>query len=321
MLFDKIKEAEKTLQLAAEISRTYYHAPLIICYSGGKDSDVLLDIAVNCLSPDSFMVQNSHTTVDAPETVYHIRDVFKELNQKGISTEIRLPRYKGKPTSMWQLIVDKGFFPTRRVRYCCEILKENGITNRIKAVGVREDESRGRQGRGEFGIITKSKNERLYGTTDHVLEQFKSSLKVTEELGQQVEEVNAYDCRIIENAKKNRTLICNPIYYFKECDIWEYIRVKGIKTNPLYQKGYARVGCVGCPLAGPVSMKKEFADYPKYKENYIKAFDRMLEKRRKEGKPSDRCKTGEDVMKLWLCEDPTQISIEEYLKNETEVES
>lgn len=49
MLEEKIKEAEKTLKLAAAMSRDYYHEPLIICYSGGKDSDVLLDIAIKCL--------------------------------------------------------------------------------------------------------------------------------------------------------------------------------------------------------------------------------------------------------------------------------
>ena len=41
----KIKEAERTLKLAAEMSEYYYHKPLIVCYSGGKDSDVMLDIA------------------------------------------------------------------------------------------------------------------------------------------------------------------------------------------------------------------------------------------------------------------------------------
>lgn len=48
-LNDKIKQAEKVLKLAADMSKTYYHAPLIVCYSGGKDSDVLVDIALNCL--------------------------------------------------------------------------------------------------------------------------------------------------------------------------------------------------------------------------------------------------------------------------------
>lgn len=103
-LDDKIKEAKRTLRLAADMSAYYYQKPLIICYSGGKDSDVLLDLAKRCLKTDEFEVLNAHTTVDAPETVYHIRDVFQECEKQGIKTTIKMPTYKGQPTSMWRLI-------------------------------------------------------------------------------------------------------------------------------------------------------------------------------------------------------------------------
>lgn len=83
MLEEKIKKSVKALKLAAEMSRTYYEKPLIICYSGGKDSDVLLHLAESCLTPDQFEVLNSHTTVDAPETVYHIQEQFDRLNMGG----------------------------------------------------------------------------------------------------------------------------------------------------------------------------------------------------------------------------------------------
>ena len=111
MLDLKIKEAEKTLKLGAEMSKYYYHKPLLLCYSGGKDSDVMLDIAKRCLKPDDFEVLNSHTTVDAPETVYHIRKVFKTCEEQGIKTEIRMPTYKGEPISMWRLIERQGTPP------------------------------------------------------------------------------------------------------------------------------------------------------------------------------------------------------------------
>jgi len=78
-LAEKIDKAKKVLILAADMSKTYYGEPLIITYSGGKDSDVLLYLAENSLNVGDFEVLNSHTTVDAPETVYHIREVFKRL--------------------------------------------------------------------------------------------------------------------------------------------------------------------------------------------------------------------------------------------------
>jgi phosphoadenosine phosphosulfate reductase len=135
------------------MSRTYYEAPLIITYSGGKDSDVLLHLAESCLKIDEFEVLNSHTTVDAPETVYHIRNTFKSLNERGIKTSIDYHKNPdGTATTMWSLIKQKGIPPTRIIRYCCSILKETGAPNRICALGVRAAESSKRQGRELFGI-------------------------------------------------------------------------------------------------------------------------------------------------------------------------
>ena len=71
------------IKLAALMSVQYYNAPLICTYSGGKDSDVMLELFKR--AGVNFEVVNSHTTVDAPQTVYHIRDKFKELEEQGIS--------------------------------------------------------------------------------------------------------------------------------------------------------------------------------------------------------------------------------------------
>ena len=114
----------------------------------------------------------------------------------------------------------------------------------------------------------------------------------------------------------------NPIYRFTEKEVWEYVNAFNVLMNPLYAKGYKRVGCVGCPLGGSKSMIREFQDYPKYRENYIKAFDRMLKKRRAVGKrflQSD-LKTGEEVMRWWLGENPNQIRIEDILNERQETE-
>ena len=135
------------------MSRKYYNAPLIITYSGGKDSDVMLHLAETTLSPQEFEVLNSHTTVDAPETVYHIRAVFERLRRHGIRANIDYHiQDDGKPMTMWKLIPQRLMPPTRIVRYCCSVLKESGTPNRIASLGVREAESVKRQGREIFGV-------------------------------------------------------------------------------------------------------------------------------------------------------------------------
>ena len=98
--------------------------PYYLAYSGGKDSDTIKILAQ--LAGVRFEAVNNHTTVDAPETVYFIRDEFKRLEAKGINCIVNKPVYKGKRTSMWELIPQKLMPPTRIVRYCCSVLKERG---------------------------------------------------------------------------------------------------------------------------------------------------------------------------------------------------
>ena len=112
---------------------------------------------------------------------------------------------------------------------------------------------------------------------------------------------------MVTKAKAKDDMVCNPIYKFIEQDIWRYIHENEIEVNPLYGKGYKRVGCIGCPLGGRKQILKEFDDYPKYKHNYIRAFDRMLKVRRDSGKDditgkegSHAWHTGEDVFDWWI---------------------
>lgn len=306
-LDEKIEEATASLQLAADMSLHYYHKPLIVCYSGGKDSDVLLDLAKRSLKATEFEVLNSHTTVDAPETVYHIRNVFKECESQGIKTTIKMPMYKGERTTMWKLIEDKGIPPTRIMRYCCQVLKEASTPNRMCAVGVREDESAKRKGRDVFGVRERRKQNREYRSLQHTFAMFKID-----------ERGGGHECQFISACKKNKDTITNPIYHFTTKDVWEYVERFNVKMNPLYEKGFARVGCIGCPLS--VNQQKEFEQYPKYKENYIKAFDRMLKKREEEGKTFTKYhfNSGEDVFRWWVGEDPNQIRIEEIMQKEND---
>lgn len=83
-LKDKITRSIEIIRLASKMSWEFYKKPMIICYSGGKDSDVLLHLAEQTLPLSEFEVLNSHTTVDAPETVYHIRNTVNRINRGGV---------------------------------------------------------------------------------------------------------------------------------------------------------------------------------------------------------------------------------------------
>ena len=65
--------------------------------------------------------------------------------------------------------------------------------------------------------------------------------------------------------------------------------------------------------------------YPKYKDNYIRAFDRMIKRREANGKPCYGWNTGEDVWRWWvgqdnrLKEDDSQITLFGLRLDETDV--
>ena len=296
-LTEKIEQAREAIVLAADMSKKYYNQPLIVTYSGGKDSDVLLHLAESYLKADEFEVLNSHTSVDAPQTVYHIREVFKRLGAKGIKATVYQPRYKdGTPITMWNLIPKRKMPPTRFARYCCAVLKEASTPNRMCLTGVRSAESNKRKGRDIFTTTEKTYKDALFFSLEHAIEVHREAQEIQDD---------AWDCTLIKRMKEHGDVVASPIYYWEDRDIWDYIRQENIKVNPLYQMGYDRVGCVGCPLATYKKVMKEFADFPIYKANYIKAFDRMLEERKKAGKENlgeeyHRWETGEDVFEWWI---------------------
>lgn len=295
------EQAIERLQLAAIMSKEFYGKDVVLCYSGGKDSDCLVYLALEAGIP--FEVINSHTTVDSPITVKYIKDKFKWLEEKGIKATVLIPKYDdGKPKTMWNLIENNGMPPTRLARYCCKELKEVSIPNRLICLGVRKDESTQRKSRKVFEVRGKTKATSKGFDFEHTLNVYNDNKKVSAELGKAVNEENSYDCTLIKACKQTQDVICNPIIDWSDSNVWNYIRENNFKYNPMYDLGYYRVGCVGCPMASYKEKMKQFYDFPNYKTNYIKAFDRMIKKRQEKGL-STTWENGLDCFNWWI-DDP-----------------
>ena len=291
---DLEQSAFEAMRFASAQSLKLYEQPLVIKYSGGKDSDVLLRLAENSGIP--FEVLHSLTTADAPETVYHVRDTFRRLEEKGVKCAIDAHvQPDGKRITMWNLIPKKLIPPTRPIRYCCAVLKETGGRGRFIATGVRWDESsRRKNSRGVIEVSPSDKNKRLILMDDN------------DEARMQFE-----TCQL----KGQRTV--NPIIGWTTDDVWDYIASEHIPVCSLYSRGFCRVGCIGCVLAAKKIRLLEFAMYPKIKLAYIRAFDRMLEERRRCGKMAGGMRWGEtglDVFHWWMESNvlPGQEVLEEF---------
>ena len=204
---------------------------------------------------------------------------------------------------MWSLIPQKLMPPTRLVRYCCSVLKEQGGAGRFISTGVRWDESTSRKAnRGIYEKIASEKTQRIILNND-----------------------NDDRRMLFENCRLKAKRVVNPIIDWTDDDVWGFIQDAKIPLNPLYSEGFCRVGCVGCPMAGK-KREKEFARWPKYKDMYISAFDRMLEERKRRGKMRDSSpmgNTGLDVFNWWMEYDilPGQMNFDEIISEEDADES
>ena len=309
---DKEQNAIELIKMASDMSIRHYGKPIVCTYSGGKDSDVLLELFLRSGIP--FEAHNSHTTADAPETVYHIRDKFKRLEEKGIKCTIQKPIL-----SMWQLIPKKKMPPTRKARYCCAYLKETACENRMISTGVRWDESNARKERGAMEVITPQKKDKLVLQRGDIYEEPEENKQLSL-FDQEPEEImlmndNSKKRKMIESCQLKAKTVCNPLVDWTDREIWEYIEAERIDTNTLYQCGFSRVGCIGCPMADK-QRNFQFSVFPKYKQMYINAFKRMLEELKKIGKPPT-WKNENEVFEWWMDsrEIEGQMSLEDYYQD------
>lgn len=263
-----------------------------LAYSGGKDSDCIKILAY--LACVNFEAVHNLTTVDAPETVYYIRS----------QEDVRIDNPK---KSMWQLIVDKGLPPTRIVRYCCEELKERGGKGKVVVTGVRWSESAKRkESAGLLKIIGQPK------TTQKEADERQLDYHVNKMNGLILNVDNDENRRFVEHCYRTRKTMLNPIVDWSDKDVWDFLKHYGCDSNPLYQCGFKRIGCIGCPMANK-HRYFEFERYPRYKDLYIKTFDRMLKSRSEKGLTSRvGWQTGKEVFKWWMGEDPLQLTFDEF---------
>lgn len=275
----KEKRAIEALKMFEPEDEPYY-----LCYSGGKDSDVIRILAQ--LAGVKHDIVHNLTTADAPETIQYIKTIPNVIINKA--------RYAdGTHKTMWNLIPRKGMPPTRLIRYCCAELKEQGGKGRLKITGVRATESRNRAiNGGEIKIIGNPK------TTEKFLNENDINFHLTIKGGVVLNFDDADSRRAVEHCFRTTSTMINPILDWTEDDVWNFLNHYGCESNPLYKCDESRIGCIGCPMQSKRGMKKDFHRYPKYYYNYIRAFDRLVKVLKSKG--GCTWNSGEEVMNWWV---------------------
>ena len=262
----KVEVAYERFRWAAKEAERLFDMPLVVQYSGGKDSDVILQLAKESGVP--FRVTHNLTTADPPDNVYYIRRVFAALREEGIDCRINVPR-----RSLWRIMRETLVIPSRIMRVCCSELKERKMPDAPYIVtGVRWAESAGRRAKSGIAMVHNASAREL-GVEEKAAA---AGLLTTDD---------ASSRRLFEQCQLRGVRVLNPIIDWSDDDVWSYLHSRGIEGNPLYKEGWTRIGCVGCPLAGRRARELAFARYPKLYKAWCDAIAYVIERRKEMGNP------------------------------------
>jgi len=98
-------------------------------------------------------------------------------------------------------------------------------------------------------------------------------------------------------------ILC-PILYWTDDDIWTFIRQNSIPYCSLYDEGFKRLGCVGCPMSS--RRRQDFERWPRYERLWKRGFQNLWDKHKgvpcKNGNPRfiERFNSVEEFWSWWM---------------------
>ena len=216
-----------------------------LAFSGGKDSQTLYHIAQ--LAGVRFEGHMNLTSVDAPEVIRFVRKHYPEV-------ELIKPK-----DSIYHVAERKQLLPTKKVRWCCEEYKEHAGAGKVTLIGIRRQESSRRKKRNEVEIDSR----KYSGTLDGLDEYRKAKgINIT----------NATEETTIGCISGKESLLISPIINWTERDVWKFLNdVVRVPHCELYDQGFHRIGCIGCPMSNPRQKRIENERWPHVRRNWIKA--------------------------------------------------
>lgn len=221
--------------------------------SFGKDSQALYHMMQLCNVP--FHAYFSPTSVDPAEVIRFGRKNYPEVEFTKIDK------------SIFDVFREMKVLPSMKIRWCCAYFKEKGGEGKVVCTGVRKAESVRRSKRNEIEVS----GHKFSGHMDEFEDwQEKRIRKKMKNLNQdQFSDAKQTEVRCINGKDK---ILLNPIIEWSEEDVWEFLnKVVEVPHCELYDEGYTRIGCIGCPMATTKNQIKQFKRWPHVKEKWIRA--------------------------------------------------
>lgn len=201
------KEEGKRVVLSTRIDR------FIASFSGGKDSQVVLDLVTRAIPPTEFEVIYSDTGYELPPSLQLYEDTKQYYTERFPALKFSIARNHETVLNYW----DKIGTPSDSHRWCCSVMKTAPLYRALKVEGTNK------QARVlAFEGVRSEESSRRSGYN-----------------------------RIGKGVKHNFVINARPIFDWNTSEIFLYLMLHKLPINNAYRYGKPRVGCIICPFGSP----------------------------------------------------------------------
>lgn len=196
---------------------------VIVQFSGGKDSQACLIWAVKKYGNRNVIAVFCDTGWEHQDTYAHINSVVQQLGVPLITLHSK--KYK----DFVDMSIRKSRFPSSQRRFCTSELKVIPMIDYI----LSQDESliivqgiRAKESKTRAGYDVECSYFKEYFTDDVKGLYHKKA--------------------VLEWCKTHDASVLRPIFHWSAQEVIDYILANGQRPNPLYERGFSRVGCFPC---------------------------------------------------------------------------